>query len=44
MKRDLSISKSFRQEINLQISSVKHKKEFSYDRTFNIEGCVIRSA
>ena len=48
MKRDTSIQKSFRREINLQTRSVidkksytrklKHKKGSSHDRAFIIEG------
>jgi hypothetical protein len=51
MKRDTSIQKSFRREINLQTRSVtdkkfytrklKHKKGSSRDRTFNTESCVM---
>ncbi len=52
MKRDTSIQKSFRREINLQTRSVtdkksytrklKHKKGSSHDRVFIIEGCIMR--
>lgn len=52
MKRDTSIQKSFRREINLQTRSVndkksytrksKHKKGSSHDRAFIIEGCIMR--
>jgi hypothetical protein len=52
MKRDTSIQKSFRREINLQTRSVtdkksytrklKHRKGTSYDKAFIAEGCVIR--
>jgi len=52
MKRDISIQKAFRREINLQTRSVsskksytrklKHKKGSSHDRAFITEGCVMR--
>jgi hypothetical protein len=52
MKRDTSIQKSFRREINLQTRSVtdkksytrksKHKKGSSHDTTFNYESSVMR--
>jgi hypothetical protein len=52
MKRDTSIQKSFRREINLQTRSVtdkksytrklKHRKGTSYDKAFIAEGCVMR--
>jgi hypothetical protein len=52
MKRDISIQKSFRREINLQTRSVsnkkfytrklKHKKGSSHDGAFRIEGCIMR--
>lgn len=52
MKRDTSIQKSFRREINLQTRSVsdkksytrklKHKKGSSHERAFIIEGCIMR--
>ena len=51
MKRDTSIQKSFRREINLQTRSVtdkksytrklKHKKGSPHDRIFNTESCVM---
>jgi len=52
MKRDISIQKAFRREINLQTRSVsskksytrklKHKKGSSHDGAFRIEGCIMR--
>jgi hypothetical protein len=52
MKRDTSIQKSFRREINLQTRSVtdkkfytrklKHKKGSSHEGAFKIEGCIMR--
>jgi hypothetical protein len=52
MKRNTSIQKSFRREINLQTHSVtdkkfytrklKHKQGSSHDRAFITEGCIMR--
>lgn len=51
MKRDNTIQKSFRREINLQTRAVKektlytrkikHKKGSPHDRTFITEGCAM---